>query len=179
MLRSVRPDGRLDEGKSVSADVGLTTFARFSDGICIANPSFFREEGKALTKAQRHPSSFNEPSIHDSRFNNFVVGDFRIRFLDQAERRKTSQGECNSDGEKTSSHSHVIPPACKAASSYLKKSFRVMGVLDRSTGFQRSIDIYIKNKTASSVFGKICMEKPPFYRHNFPDANVSCSSSRA
>lgn len=28
----------------MSVDVGLTTFATLSDGTCIANPSFFRED---------------------------------------------------------------------------------------------------------------------------------------
>jgi putative transposase len=37
----------------VGIDVGLKTFATCSDGVEVANPRFFREEEKALAKAQR------------------------------------------------------------------------------------------------------------------------------
>ncbi len=39
--------------KSVGIDVGLKTFATYSDGATIENPRFFREEEKTLAKAQR------------------------------------------------------------------------------------------------------------------------------
>lgn len=40
-------------GTAVGIDVGLKTFATFSDGQKIANPRFFRHEEKALGKGQR------------------------------------------------------------------------------------------------------------------------------
>jgi len=43
------PDNEL----SVGIDVGLKTFATFSDGKTIENPKFFRADEKALAKAQR------------------------------------------------------------------------------------------------------------------------------
>jgi putative transposase len=43
-------------GRQVGIDVGLKTFATLSDGQEIANPRFFRQEEKALAKAQRHLS---------------------------------------------------------------------------------------------------------------------------
>jgi len=39
--------------KAIGIDVGLTTFATFSDGSKVENPRFFRKEEKALAKAQR------------------------------------------------------------------------------------------------------------------------------
>ena len=47
-------------GKAVGIDVGLTTFATFSDGGKIDNPRFFRKEEKSLAKAQRKLSKQNE-----------------------------------------------------------------------------------------------------------------------
>jgi putative transposase len=43
--------------KQVGADVGLKTFAYLSDGTTIENPRFFREEEKALAKAQHKLSN--------------------------------------------------------------------------------------------------------------------------
>lgn len=43
-------------GQPVGIDVGLKTFATLSDGQEIANPRFFRQEEKALAKAQRRLS---------------------------------------------------------------------------------------------------------------------------
>ena len=53
-----RWDGRqapekTDAGSAVGIDVGLDNFAMFSDKENIANPRFFRQEEKALAKAQR------------------------------------------------------------------------------------------------------------------------------
>src|SRR5579872_748358 len=49
----VEPSPLPETGHQVGIDVGLTTFATFSDGQAIANPRFFRQEEKALAKAQR------------------------------------------------------------------------------------------------------------------------------
>ena len=43
-------------GKYVGLDLGLTTFATLSNGEKVANPRFFRQEEKALAKAQRRLS---------------------------------------------------------------------------------------------------------------------------
>ena len=43
-------------GQQIGIDVGLKTFATLSDGQEIANPRFFREEEKALARAQRRLS---------------------------------------------------------------------------------------------------------------------------
>lgn len=43
---------------SVGIDVGLKTFATFSDGKTIENPKFFRTDEKALAKAQQKMSEF-------------------------------------------------------------------------------------------------------------------------
>lgn len=46
------PTGQ-DVGNEVGIDVGLKTFATLSDGATIANPRFFRQEERALARAQR------------------------------------------------------------------------------------------------------------------------------
>lgn len=48
--------------KAVGIDVGLTSFATFSDGTKTANPRFFRKEEKALAKAQRKLSALEKDS---------------------------------------------------------------------------------------------------------------------
>ena len=48
--------------KAVGIDVGLTSFATFSDGSKIDNPRFFRQEEKALAKAQRKLSKAEKGS---------------------------------------------------------------------------------------------------------------------
>ena len=45
-----------ETGRQVGIDVGLKTFATLSTGEAIANPRFFRQEEKALAKAQRRLS---------------------------------------------------------------------------------------------------------------------------
>ncbi len=45
-----------ETGRQVGIDVGLTTFATLSTGDEVANPRFFRQEEKALAKAQRRLS---------------------------------------------------------------------------------------------------------------------------
>jgi len=49
----VEPDSWPESDEQVGIDVGLKTFAYLSDGSQIENPRFFREEEKALAKAQR------------------------------------------------------------------------------------------------------------------------------
>jgi putative transposase len=49
----VEPERLPENTKSVGIDVGLKTFATFSDGQQIENPRFFRTEEKALAKVQR------------------------------------------------------------------------------------------------------------------------------
>jgi putative transposase len=46
----------------VGIDVGLHTFATFSDGETIANPRFFRQEEQALAKVQRKHSQLEPGS---------------------------------------------------------------------------------------------------------------------
>jgi len=48
--------------KKVGIDVGITTFATFSDGKKIKNPRFFRSEEKELSKAQRKLSKAKKAS---------------------------------------------------------------------------------------------------------------------
>ncbi len=51
---SVEPLRLPERASQVGIDVGLETFATFSDGTEIENPKFFRKEEKALAKVQRH-----------------------------------------------------------------------------------------------------------------------------
>jgi putative transposase len=39
--------------KATGVDVGITNFAMLSDGTHVPNPKFFKEEEKALKRAQR------------------------------------------------------------------------------------------------------------------------------
>lgn len=49
-------------GAAVGVDVGLEKFASLSDGTLIENPRFFRQDEKALAKAQRRMSKFEKGS---------------------------------------------------------------------------------------------------------------------
>ena len=49
----VEPSSVPPSNQQVGVDVGLKTFAYLSDGTTIENPRFFRQEEKALAKAQR------------------------------------------------------------------------------------------------------------------------------
>lgn len=51
---------KLSMEKSVGIDMGLETFATFSDGNTIKNPRFFKKEEKALATAQRKLSKLNK-----------------------------------------------------------------------------------------------------------------------
>lgn len=59
-ITDVKPLPKSD--KAVGIDVGLTTFATFSDGNKIENPRFFRKEEKALAKVQRKLSKAEKGS---------------------------------------------------------------------------------------------------------------------
>src|SRR3954447_22923587 len=50
------PERLPDNPSQVGTEVGLNTFASLSNGDEIANPSFFRNEEKALAKVPRKPS---------------------------------------------------------------------------------------------------------------------------
>ncbi len=53
LCQEVEPELLPTSEEAVGIDVGLKTFAAFSDGTFIENPRFFRKEEKALAKAQR------------------------------------------------------------------------------------------------------------------------------
>ncbi len=53
LCQEVEPELLPPSTEAVGIDVGLKTFAAFSDGTFIENPRFFRKEEKALAKAQR------------------------------------------------------------------------------------------------------------------------------
>lgn len=61
--------------KSVGIDVGIKSFAVFSDGTEIDNPKFFRADEKDLVKAQRKKNQKRAAKIHErikNRRDNFV-----------------------------------------------------------------------------------------------------------
>lgn len=82
-----RPD------KAVGIDVGLTTFATFSDGSKIENPRFFRKEEKALAKAQRKLSKQEKGSLERKKAKKVVsrtherISDRRNNFTHQETRK--------------------------------------------------------------------------------------------
>jgi putative transposase len=53
----IEPDPLPHSDKAVGIDMGLTTFATYSDGTKIENPRFFRTEEKNLAKVQRKLST--------------------------------------------------------------------------------------------------------------------------
>ncbi len=53
LCQEVEPEYLPRSAEAVGIDVGLKTFAAFSDGTFIENPRFFRKDEKALAKAQR------------------------------------------------------------------------------------------------------------------------------
>ena len=68
--------------KTIGIDVGLTSFATFSDGSKINNPRFFRKEEKALAKAQRKLSKQTKGSI-ERRKAKKVVGKIHERIANK------------------------------------------------------------------------------------------------
>ena len=62
-----------ETGQQVGIDVGLKTFATLSDGQAIANPRFFREEERALAKAQRRLSKEEQGTPERAERRNVVA----------------------------------------------------------------------------------------------------------
>ena len=79
--------------QQVGIDVGLDSFATFSNGEKVPNPRFFREEEKALAKAQRLLSKAEKGTKERGRRRKVVarvherVADKRRNFAHQASRR--------------------------------------------------------------------------------------------
>ena len=61
----VEPSPLPPNPSEVGVDMGLTTFATFSDGAKIANPRFFQRERKALAKAQRARKKHATALVHE------------------------------------------------------------------------------------------------------------------
>ena len=60
-------------GEACGIDVGLTSFATFSDGSEIENPRFYRSDEKALSKAQRRLSKFEKGTVARRRVRKVVA----------------------------------------------------------------------------------------------------------
>jgi putative transposase len=77
----------------VGVDVGLTTFATLSDGTCIANPRFFRQQEQALAKAQRRLAKAAKGSRERAKRRRVVarvherIANRRENFVQQESRR--------------------------------------------------------------------------------------------
>ena len=61
----VEPSPLPPNPSEVGVDMGLTTFATFSDGVKIANPRFFQHEKKALAKVQRAHKKHATELVHE------------------------------------------------------------------------------------------------------------------
>jgi len=61
----VEPSPLLFNELEVGVDMGLTTFATFSDGAQIPNPRFFKREQKALARAQRSKRKKVVARVHE------------------------------------------------------------------------------------------------------------------
>jgi putative transposase len=59
-------------GSAVGVDVGLTSFATFSTGEKIDNPRFFRQDEKALAKAQRKLSKLDKGTLERAKARKVV-----------------------------------------------------------------------------------------------------------
>ena len=57
----VEPQQLEELNDSVGIDVGVKSFATFSDGLVVENPKFFKRDSKELTKAQRKHSKKKSP----------------------------------------------------------------------------------------------------------------------
>jgi putative transposase len=68
-------------GRVVGIDVGLKTFAMFSNGEIVANPRFFRRDEKALAKAQRNGKKQAAVRIYER------IGNRRGNFAHQLSRQ--------------------------------------------------------------------------------------------
>ena len=79
--------------KTIGIDVGLTSFATFSDGSKINNPRFFRKEEKALAKAQRKLSKQVKGTPERYRFKKVVskiyerITNKRVNFAHQESKK--------------------------------------------------------------------------------------------
>lgn len=80
-------------GRVVGIDVGLKTFATFSDGATIDNPRFFRRDEKALAKAQRRFSQCDKGTTERRKYGKVVcrvherIGNRRMDFAHQLSRK--------------------------------------------------------------------------------------------
>lgn len=83
--------------KQVGVDVGLKTFAYLSDGTTIENPRFFRQEAKALAKAQRKLSKEKTGTRQREKRRKVVacvherIGHRRENFIQQETRKLVNQ----------------------------------------------------------------------------------------
>lgn len=81
-------------GKSIGIDVGLEKFASLSDGSFVANPRFFRQEERALAKAQRKLSKGSKKRIHAKKVVSRVherVSNRRHNFIHQLSRKLVNE----------------------------------------------------------------------------------------
>lgn len=83
--------------KAIGLDVGLESFATFSDGNKIENPRFFRREEKALAKAQRKLSKLEKGTPERKRNKKTVahiherIANKRSNFVHQQSRKIVNQ----------------------------------------------------------------------------------------
>ena len=69
----VEPKPLPETGRYVGIDLGLAAFAMLSNGEAVANPRFFRQEEKALAKAQRRLSKAERGTLEYARRRKVVA----------------------------------------------------------------------------------------------------------
>lgn len=85
--------GQKRDYPSIGIDVGLESFATLSNGEKIENPRFFRQEEKALAKAQRKLSKAEKGTPERDKARNVVarvherIGNHRYEFVQQLSRK--------------------------------------------------------------------------------------------
>jgi len=83
--------------KAIGIDVGLESFATFSTGEKIPNPRFFRQEEKALTKAQSKKDKFEKGSLKRKKKNKVVTRIYerisfkRVNFIHQISKKLVNE----------------------------------------------------------------------------------------
>lgn len=93
----VEPKPLPKSNKTIGIDVGLESFATFSDGNKIENPRFFRKEEKTLAKAQRKLSKLEKGTVERKKAKKVVsriherIANKRSDFAHQESRKTVNE----------------------------------------------------------------------------------------
>lgn len=120
---------------SVGIDVGLTTFAAFSDGKSIENPRFFRKEEESLAKAQKRLAKEEKGTLKRKQ-KRIIVAKIHQRI---ANKRKNF---CHQESKKIIDHYQYICIEDLNITKMLENRFLSKSIADASWGLFRQYLTY-------------------------------------